>query len=174
MIHAFGPPEVPPEQVRDPVPGPGQVSIAVEVAGAQPGDGGGAAGDPGNGVGGYVTAVGQGVDGRLHGQQMVASLTGTGGYAEIAVADGAAPIEIPSRVGTADAVALLADGRTAIMLVRGAEPGAGEAVLVEAATGGWVVCWSSSRARPVPGWWARRGARTLALARALGASPLLD
>jgi NADPH2:quinone reductase len=150
VIRAFGPPEVlVPEEVPDPVPGPDQVSIAVELAGVTFVETQLRAGRPpnpamlpvlpailGNGVGGRVSAVGASVDARGIGHCVVASLHGTGGYADIALADRAASIEIPSNVPTAHAVALLADGRTAVMLMRNAEIRASDTVLVEAAAGG--------------------------------------
>src|SRR5206468_5203792 len=68
----------------------------------------------GNGVGGTVGA------GPVHGgatgpaQRVVASLNGTGGYAERAVSPASKLIGIPDELATRDAVALLADGRTAL------------------------------------------------------------
>jgi NADPH2:quinone reductase len=67
---------------------------------------------------------------------VVASLNGTGGYAERVVADAGRLIEVPDGVTLRDAVALLADGRTALSLVGRADLAAGETVLVEAAGGG--------------------------------------
>ena len=66
----------------------------------------------GNGVGGTV-----GDDSPWSGARVVASLNGTGGYAERAVATASALIRIPDELATRDAVALLADGR------HGARPG---------------------------------------------------
>jgi NADPH2:quinone reductase len=70
------------------------------------------------------------------GRQVVASLNGTGGYAERAVAQAERVIEVPGGLALREAVALLADGRTALSLVRRAELRAGDTVLVEAAAGG--------------------------------------
>ena len=78
---------------------------------------------PGNGVGGY-----------LDGRRVVASLGGSGGYAERATA--ADVFDVPSHRTLEDAVALLADGRTATMLADAAAIGPGEHVLVLAAAGG--------------------------------------
>ena len=78
---------------------------------------------PGNGVGGYV-------DGR----RVVASLGGSGGYAERAV--GADVFDVPSHRSLEEAVALLADGRTATLLADAAAIAPGERVLVFAAAGG--------------------------------------
>jgi NADPH2:quinone reductase len=91
---------------------------------------------PGNGVGGVVVSVGAEVDDRLIGKRVVASTGGSGGYAERAAVDAGGVVEVPEGLELDDAVALLADGRTAIMLVRKAGLREGERVLVEAAAGG--------------------------------------
>ncbi|WP_028067989.1 zinc-binding dehydrogenase [Solirubrobacter soli] len=80
---------------------------------------------PGNGVGGVVGA-----------RRVIASLGGSGGYAERVAVPAAALIEVPEAMALDDAVALLADGRTATMLADAAAVGAGERVLVLAAAGG--------------------------------------
>ncbi len=189
VIHEFGPPEVlVPEQVRDPVPGPQQVAVAVEMAGVTFVETQVRAGRPpnpamlpalpvilGNGVGGRVTAVGEAVEPGRIGQRVVTSLNGTGGYAELAVTDDAAPIEVPANLATADAVALLADGRTAMGLMGSAHVQAGETVLVEAAAGGvgsLLVQLARTAGARVVG--AARGAQKLELARELGASVAVD
>ncbi|ASR37881.1 NADPH:quinone reductase [Prauserella marina] len=91
---------------------------------------------PGNGVGGIITGIGEGADPALAGERVVSSLNGTGGYAERVVVDAAAVLPLPPALDLADAVALLADGRTAMMLHAGAGVGRGTRVLVEAAAGG--------------------------------------
>ncbi|HEX6024361.1 MAG TPA: zinc-binding dehydrogenase, partial [Solirubrobacter sp.] len=78
---------------------------------------------PGNGVGGY-----------LDGRRVVASLGGSGGYAERAV--GVEVFDVPKHRSLEDAVALLADGRTATLLADAAAIAPGERVLVLAAAGG--------------------------------------
>jgi NADPH2:quinone reductase len=80
--------------------------------------------------------VGAGVDAALLGRRVVTSLTGTGGYAQRAAAASGQLTEIPEGVALRDAVALLADGRTALALIGRAEVVAGDTVLVEAAAGG--------------------------------------
>jgi NADPH:quinone reductase len=80
---------------------------------------------PGNGVGGTV-------DGR----RVIASLGGSGGYAERVAVPAAALLDVPDAMALDDAVALLADGRTATMLADAAGLAPGERVLVEAAAGG--------------------------------------
>jgi NADPH2:quinone reductase len=81
---------------------------------------------PGNGVGGTI-------DG---GRRVIASLGGSGGYAERVAVPAASLIDVPDELALDDAVALLADGRTATMLADAAAVAAGERVLVLAAAGG--------------------------------------
>jgi NADPH2:quinone reductase len=132
----------------DPVAGPGQALVEVEFANVtfvetQVRAGGGNAPFkpdlpviPGNGVGGVVTAVGEGEDPGLVGARVVSSTGGSGGYAELAAVDAHGLFPVPEGLALDDAVALLADGRTATMMLRAASPQAGERVLVEAAAGG--------------------------------------
>ena len=122
VMREFGPPEVlEPAEVDevDGVQAPGEVVIEVELANVTFVETQVRAGRPphpsmlpalpailGNGVGGTVTG----------GRRVVASLNGTGGYAERAVVPTARLIEVPDGVDLRDAVALLADGRTALAL----------------------------------------------------------
>jgi NADPH2:quinone reductase len=144
-----GPDELVLAEVADPVAGPGQVVISVEYAsitfvetqirsGHPPVPA--MAPDlpviPGNGVGGVVAAIGDGADPALLGRRVVAATGGAGGYAEQVAVDAAGLIEVPAPVTMADAVALLADGRTAMGLMAAAAVQPGETVLVEAAAGG--------------------------------------
>ncbi|WP_344889543.1 zinc-binding dehydrogenase [Actinomadura meridiana] len=135
-------------EAPDPVPGDGQALVAVEFVNitfveTQLRSGTGPAPVrwelpviPGNGVGGVVAAVGPGVDARLVGRRVVSSTGGTGGYAELAAVDASGLFEVPDGLALDDAVALLADGRTATMMLRAVKPRPGERVLVEAAAGG--------------------------------------
>jgi NADPH2:quinone reductase len=150
VMREFGPPEVLQlAEVPDPEPGPGQVAISVEFASVTFVETQVRAGRPpsprmlpelpaipGNGVGGTICAVGQKAPGDLLGRRVIASLTGTGGYAERAVIAAGRVTEVPDEVPLRDATALLADGRTAVGLTRRAAIRAGETVLVEAAAGG--------------------------------------
>lgn len=77
---------------------------------------------------------GNGVGGRLDGRRVVASLGGSGGYAERAV--GHEVFDVPDDLALDAAVALLADGRTATLLADAAALQPGERVLVLAAAGG--------------------------------------
>lgn len=150
LLREFGPPDrLAVEDVPDPVAGAGQVLIDVQFANITFVETQVRAGRPpvpamaprlpailGNGVGGVVSSVGAGADPALMGRLMVTTTGGSGGYAERVAADAAAPIPVPGELALDQAVALLADGRTAIGLIRAAAVQAGETVLVEAAAGG--------------------------------------
>ncbi|MET9675895.1 zinc-binding dehydrogenase [Streptomyces sp. NPDC006482] len=148
VMEEFGGPEVlRARQVEDPVPGPGQVLVDVVYASVtfvetQVRSGNGPFGRPalprvpGNGVGGRVVAVGPEVDPALIGTVVVTTTGGEGGYAERALARADEVVPVPPGLALKDAVALLADGRTALLLFRQAEVKPGEKVLVEAAAGG--------------------------------------
>jgi NADPH2:quinone reductase len=119
---------------------------------------------PGNGVGGTAEGV-----------RVVTSTGGTGGYAELAAAPTAGVVPVPDELELADALALLADGRTAVGLIRAAQLRAGETVLVEAAAGGvgslLVQLARAAGARVVA---AAGSERKLRLARELGANAVVD
>jgi NADPH2:quinone reductase len=150
VIREFGPPQVlQPAEAAEPQAGPGQVLIDVEIANITFVETQVRAGRPphpamlpalpailGNGVGGTVAEVGTGADGGLTGRRVVTSLTGTGGYAERAVAPAVQLVEVPDGLALRDAVALLADGRTALALAGRARLAKGDTVVVEAAAGG--------------------------------------
>jgi len=184
VIREFGPPEVlEPAEVAEVRAGPDEVVIEVEFANVTFVETQVRAGRPphpsmlpalpailGNGVGGTV-----GDDSPWSGARVVASLNGTGGYAERAVATASALIRVPDELATRDAVALLADGRTALALAGRVNLRAGDTVLVEAAGGGvgtlLVQIARRAGARVV----ALAGQpRKLALARDLGADVTVD
>ncbi|KUN07448.1 oxidoreductase [Streptomyces yokosukanensis] len=150
-LHAFGPAEnLTYERTEDPVPGPGQVRIAVAAAGVHLLDTALRAGHrgplperpalptvPGREVAGVVDALGDGVDELWRGRRVVAHLgAGPGGYAELAVTDVDRLHEIPRNLDFAEAVAMIGTGRTALGIVQFAEPGPQDVVLVPAAAGG--------------------------------------
>ena len=184
VIRDFGPPEVlEPAEVTEVRAGPDEVVIDVEFANITFVETQVRAGRPphpsmvptlpailGNGVGG---TVGEGSP--WAGRRVVASLNGTGGYAERAVSPVARLIGIPDDLATREALALLADGRTALALVRHADLRAGETVLVEAAGGGvgtlLVQIARRAGARVVA---LASQPRKLALARDLGADVTVD
>lgn len=174
-----------PGQAPEPRPGPGEVLIDVGYAGVTFVETQLRAGRgpfrwepplvPGNGVGGFVADVGPGVDRTWLGCRVVSALSGTGGYAERAVAAVENVLPVPAELELADAVALLADGRTAMLLHRSGRPRAGERVLVEAAAGGvggLLVQLAAAAGATVVG--AAGGSRKAAVAKELGAAAAVD
>ncbi len=194
VIREFGPPEVlEPSEVVEVRTGPDEVVIDVELANVTFVETQVRAGKPphpsmlpplpailGNGVGGTVAASAVAASavagpGPGTGRRVVASLNGTGGYAERVVVPAARLIEVPDGVALRDAVALLADGRTALGLADRARLRTGDTVLVEAAAGGvgtlLVQIARNAGARVV----ALAGQpRKLAIARDLGADLTVD
>jgi len=188
VMRAFGPPQVLEfSEVPDLAPGAGEVLVDVEFASVTFVETQVRAGRPpnprmlprlpavlGNGIGGTVAATGTGIDGGDRGaplgRRVIASLSGTGGYAERAIAGAGRLIDVPDEVELRDAAALVADGRTAVGLVRRAGLRAGDTVLVEAAAGGvgslLVQLARNAGARVVA---LAGGERKLAVARDLGA-----
>jgi NADPH2:quinone reductase len=148
----FGSPEVLElREVPDPVPGAGQVVVAAAACDVLFVDTmirSGRGADyfpirppyvPGNGAGGTVVAVGDGVDESWLGREVVAhtgGAGGTGGYAELAAVDAGACASVPDGVELPDATAVLHDGTTALRVLEKTGPEAGEWVLVLAAAGG--------------------------------------
>ena len=149
VIRAFGPPEVlEPAETDEVRAGPDEVVIDVELASVTFVETQVRAGRPphpsmlpalpavlGNGVGGTVAGAGSGAAPGAR-RRVVASLNGTGGYAERAVSPVSRLIDVPDGLAMRDAVALLADGRTALALAHRAGLRAGDTVLIEAAAGG--------------------------------------
>lgn len=189
VMDRFGGPDVlTVRELANPVPGPGQVLVAVEYAGitfveTQVRAGRGPAQHnlpalprvPGNGVGGRVVALGPDVDQALAEALVVTTTGGAGGYAELAVADAADLILVPPAVELPDAVALLADGRTALLLHNQADVHPGESVLVEAAGGGLgslLVQLATAAGATVIG--AARGDTKRELVLSLGAASYVD
>lgn len=154
VVRAFGSPHaMTVEQVPDPLAGEGQVVVEVAYASVTFVETQVRAGRPpnpamlpdlpyvpGNGVGGVVRQLGRGAPPDLLGQTVVTPTGGSGGYAEQVAVPAAAIIAVPDGVDVRDAVALLADGRTALALVEAADLRPGETVLVEAAAGGVGSC----------------------------------
>ncbi|MGH2601710.1 MAG: zinc-binding dehydrogenase [Dehalococcoidia bacterium] len=130
---------------------------------------------PGNGVGGVVASVGAGVDPALAGRRVVSGTGGSGGYAERVAVDAEGLFEVPDGLGPDSAVALLADGRTAMWLVRAAGVRKGDRVLVEAAAGGvGTLLVQLARTAGATVIAAAGGARKVMLARAMGAAVVVD
>lgn len=173
------------ESTPEPVVGPGRALIGVEFAGITwietmfraAGFGPFPAPPmiPGNGVGGTVLAVGSDDDAHLVGKRVVTGTGGAGGYAERVAVDAATVIEVPAGVALDDATALLADGRTALMIMEAAGVRSGDRVLVEAAAGGvgsLLVQLAAAAGAEVVG--AAGSARKLETARDLGAHTVVD
>ncbi|MFF7631989.1 zinc-binding dehydrogenase [Kitasatospora sp. NPDC008050] len=186
-LKRFGDPSVlVPGEAPDPVPGPGQVVVDVAYANITfvetqfraTGAGPFRAEPPlipGNGVGGTVGELGPGVDPQLLGRRVVTGTGGAGGYAERVAVPADGLFVVPQGLALDDAVALLADGRTAVMRLRAAGVRAGDRVLVEAAAGGvgslLVQLAKAVGARVVA---VAGGAGKLTLARELGADFAFD
>ncbi len=188
-LKEFGPPEaLVPGEAPDPVPGAGQVVVAVAFANITfvetqvragrspfPLPPGALPMIPGNGVGGVVAATGNGADAALTGRRVVSGTGGRGGYAERAAAAASGLVEVPEGLALDEAVALLADGRTAMALARAARIAPGERVLVLAAAGGvgslLVQLAQAAGARVLA---AAGGPGKLRLARELGAEITAD
>jgi NADPH2:quinone reductase len=170
----------------EPVAGPGQVLVDVAFANITfvetqfRASGFGPSGAelpviPGNGVGGVVTAVGDGVPPDLVGRRVVGSMGGSGGYAERAAVVADVLVDVPDGVPLDVAVALLADGRTALSLLRAADVRAGERVLVEAAAGGvGTLLVQLARTAGAVVVAAAGGPRKVGVARDLGAAVAVD
>jgi NADPH2:quinone reductase len=188
-LKEFGPPEaLVPGEAPDPVPGAGQVVVAVSFANITfvetqvragrspfPLPPGALPMIPGNGVGGVVAATGNGADAALTGRRVVSGTGGRGGYAERAAVPAGGLVEVPAGLAVDEAVALLADGRTALALARAARIAPGERVLVLAAAGGvgslLVQLAQAAGARVLA---AAGGPGKLRLARELGAEVTAD
>lgn len=150
-LHAFGPAEnLVHEEVADPVPGPGQVRIAVAAAGVHLLDTALRQGHlgplpeppvlptvPGREVAGVVESLGEGVADEWRGRRVVAHLGfAPGGYASLAVAGADRVHEIPESLDFAEAVAMIGTGRTAMGILQFTELGPDSVVVVPAAAGG--------------------------------------
>lgn len=189
VLRAFGPAAgLVVDRLPDPLPGPGEALVAVEFASITFVETQVRAGRPphpsmtpelpfvpGNGVGGTVIAVGEGVDAALAGRRVVTTTGGSGGYAELVAVAAAGLIEVPDALALVDAVALLADGRTALAQIAAVAPQPGETVLVLAAGGGvgslLVQLAADAGAHVVA---AASGASKAALAGELGAARCVD
>lgn len=177
-MHEFGPPSVLRlQEVPDPQPSPEQVVVEVEFANitfVETQIRAGKAPNPAM-LPRLPAILGNGVGGTVAGRRVVASLHGTGGYAERAAADVDALIEVPPELSTQHAVALLADGRTALALLRASDLKRGETVLVEAAAGGvgslLVQLAASAGAHVIA---AAAGQHKIAVALELGAHQAVD
>ncbi|MFD4025196.1 zinc-binding dehydrogenase [Streptomyces sp. NPDC058576] len=150
-LHAFGPAEnLVHEKAEDPVPGPGQVRIAVAAAGVHLLDTALREGEsgpypapvdlptvPGREVAGTVESVGEGVAADWLGKRVVAHIGMVpGGYAELTVTEADRLHEIPGTLDAAAAVAMIGTGRTALGILGSTPLGPNSVVVVTAAAGG--------------------------------------
>ncbi|MEU5975860.1 zinc-binding dehydrogenase [Streptomyces sp. NPDC047315] len=150
-LHAYGPAEnLTYERVDDPVPGPGQVRIAVAAAGVHLLDTALRAGGtgpypepvplptiPGREVAGTVVSLGEGVEAKWLGRPVVAHIGMVpGGYAELVVTGAERLQELPDGVDPAEAVAMIGTGRTTMGILQFADLGPDAVALVTAAAGG--------------------------------------
>jgi NADPH2:quinone reductase len=144
-VHAIGGPEaLRLEELPEPSPGPGQVSIRVEAAGvnfievyhrtglykvALPAT-------PGSEAAGVVEAVGAGVTEFRPGER-VATVNAQGAYAEFALAPAERVVALPEGVSARKGAAAMLQGMTAHYLACSTRPlAAGDTCLVHAAAGG--------------------------------------
>lgn len=186
-LREFGEPEVLVEgEAPDPVAAPGQVLVEVAFAAVHfietqfraTGKGpyrGELPMIPGNGVGGVISGLGEGVDPALAGRPVVTATGGSGGYAQRVAVDAAGVFDVPDGLALESAVALLGDGRTATGLVQATTVAAGDRVLVEAAAGGvgsLLVQLAKAAGAEVVG--VAGGARKVAHVRELGADLAVD
>ncbi|TNM47170.1 zinc-binding dehydrogenase [Nocardioides albidus] len=188
--HAFGPADLLRlEQLPDLEPGPGQLRIAVEVAGVhlldtsiRAGESFGA-GDPpelpvvpGREVAGVVDRVGDGVDGSRLGQRVVAHLGfAGGGYADQAVVDASRAHPLPDHLDAPTAVAAIGTGRTAAAVLEFAEIAPEDIVAVTSAAGGLgTLLLQGARAVGAAAIGIAGGPDKVALAARYGADPALD
>jgi len=143
-----GPGGLQPVELPDPVAGPGEVLIETAVAsvlwvetmirrtGGRPYFTLDPPYVPGNGVGGTVRAVGDGVDPGWIGREVVAHTGGGGGYAQLVAAAAEGVSAVPPGLKVPDAAALLHDGVTATAIFDRLRVTAGDRVLVVGASGG--------------------------------------
>jgi NADPH2:quinone reductase len=185
-LRAFGAPtELRAEETPEPVPAPGTALVDVAYANitfveTQVRTGTGPFRPalptiPGNGVGGVVRAVGDGGDPALVGTRVVGSTGGSGGYAEVALVPLDVLYPVPDALALDAAVAVLADGRTASLLVEAAAIRPGERVLIEAAAGGvGTLLIQLAKAAGATVIALAGGSRKTELARSLGADQAID
>jgi NADPH2:quinone reductase len=176
-------------ELPDAEPGPGQVAVRTAAAGVTfvetqvragrppwPGPGPALPAVLGNGVEGTIVSAGAGVDLALVGTQVVTATGGLGGYADRVVVAAGDPVGVPAGLARGTAVALLADGRTALGLIRAAGVTTGNRVLVMAAAGGvgslLVQLARAAGARHVAA--VASSQRKLDVARTLGADVVAD
>ncbi|WP_007512170.1 MULTISPECIES: zinc-binding dehydrogenase [Pseudofrankia] len=133
---------------------------------------------PGNGVGGQVVSVGDGVEDGWLGRRVITHTGGPGGwggYAERVVAPAAELVAVPDGVDPLDAVAVLHDGPTALRITELARVEPGQRVLVLGAAGAMgILLVQLLRARGARVIGAARGTAKLDAVAAAGAEAVVD
>jgi NADPH:quinone reductase len=147
VMHAVGTPDVlRMEEVAMPTLAAGHVLVRVEAVGVnfretqvRAGIIGGPLAGPvilGNETVGTVEAAGADADPALVGQRVVALTDGLGAYAEYVTSAAADVVPVPAGLSSAEAAAVAVQGTTALGVLRMARIGAGDSVLIEAASAG--------------------------------------
>lgn len=193
QVSRYGGPEVlEVVEVPDPVAGPGQVTVDVAVADVLFVDSQIRSGKadgwfkvalpyiPGNGVGGTVASVGEGVDPSWVGRRVVSRINVAGkqpsdGYAERAVVQADQLLAVPDALSIPEAITVLHDGSTALLASNRAAVKPAEWVLINAAggsLGSLLVPMAKAAGARVIG--AARGSRKLAAVRGWGADEAVD
>jgi NADPH:quinone reductase-like Zn-dependent oxidoreductase len=189
----YGGPEVlTSTEIDTPIPGPGQVGIAVEVAGLNPADWHFMRGEPklvravagfgapkapaiiGSDVAGTVDAIGDGVDGFAIGDRVLAEVD-RGACADVVIAPAKNVVSIPDSMTSEVAAALPMAGTTALETMRRV-PGSleGARILVNGASGGigsLIVQLAATRGAEVI---AVCSGRNVEMVAALGANRVID
>lgn len=148
VVETFGGPEVMAlKEVPDPIPGPGQVVVAVKAAGVNPKDAHYRAGlyphihspafTPGIDGSGLIAAVGPGVKRLKEGERVFWTSCRSGSYAELALCDEARVHSLPEHVSFAQGAGVGVPYSTAYRaLFQRAKVAPGETILVHGASGG--------------------------------------
>ncbi|MEV0321868.1 zinc-binding dehydrogenase [Streptomyces sp. NPDC050658] len=190
-LHTFGGPgNLRYEETPDPVPGPGQVRIAVRAAGVHLLDTAlqaGAADElpfpmpelpitPGREVAGVVDGLGDGVEEEWLGRRVVTHLgLVNAGYAELAVRETDALFPLPDDLSYEAAVAMVGTGRMALGVLHVAALEPDDVALVTAAAGGiGTLLVQAARNAGVTVVGAAGGAEKTARVRAAGADVAVD
>jgi NADPH:quinone reductase len=190
-VARFGGPEVlVPASAPDPHAGPGELLVTADVSDVMFVDTMIRAGRgvdifpirppyvPGNGVGGQVVSVGEGVDDGWLGRRVIAHTGGpggTGGYAERALVGLLDVVAVPDGLDLFAAAAVIHDGPTAVRVAKLVDVRPGEWVLVLGAAGGMgflLVQLLTSRGARVIG--AARGETKLEAIAKAGAEVVVD
>ncbi|MFD5028088.1 zinc-binding dehydrogenase [Streptomyces sp. NPDC058373] len=150
VIREYGGPEVLRyEEMPDPLPGPGEVRIAVRASGVHFIEGllraGGAEGMPpapelpaimGSETAGTVDAVGDGVGSEWLGRRVVTRSPSPGGYASVVTSPVSELHPLPESIGYEAAVTLIGTGAITLDFLDQLEPVADDVLLVLSAAGG--------------------------------------